>query len=77
MTVEECEAKIDEILRDDPALFRGLDRLNYQVEMLQQPGDANQHWVGLVTNMAGTHVAGYSGDGVIRYHNPNYDRENV
>lgn len=76
LDVAECEAVIEQMFEDDPALFK-TDSIYFFEETLQQPGDDNYNYVSMVTNAAGTHVAGHNMDGVVHYNNPNYDRENV
>jgi len=77
LEVAECESIIEHMFEDDPSLFRDTDHLYFFEETLQQPGADNYNYVSMMTNAGGTHVAGHLGDGVVHYHNPNYDRENV
>lgn len=77
LTLEECKTVITRLQSDGTLFGRNVDNVNYEVDTLQQPGAQNAHVIGIVTDMEGTHVTGYSGDGIIRYYNPNFARQSV
>lgn len=64
------------MLKTNPRIFQE-HNLHYEVQKLQQPGAPNAHHIGLMTNIKGTHVVGHDGDGIVKYYNPNYNRENI
>ena len=67
LTVEECEALIQQDVASNPELFENQASLSPQVVKVREAGDADYYYVALRTNLAGTGVIGVDGDGLVYY----------